>query len=59
MFDKDGEGTIFAVEFKHILATMGEALNDKELAEVMKEVDTGQKGMINYKAFSEEIFGES
>lgn len=57
VFDKDGEGQISALEFKHILANMGEALTDKEIAEVMKDVDIDSKGMINYRAFAAEIFG--
>jgi calmodulin len=59
VFDKDGEGMISAVEFKHILSTMGEKLSEKDLKEVMKEVTIDSKGMINYKDFSVEIFGES
>jgi calmodulin len=55
VFDKDGEGFISEVEFKHILTTMGEALSEKELAEVLEEVEISD-GQINYKAFADEIF---
>ena len=57
VFDKDGEGQIPAVEFKHILTNMGEALSEKEIAEVMKDVNI-RDGMINYVAFADEIFGK-
>mmetsp|Transcript_72141 Transcript_72141/g.108894 ORF Transcript_72141/g.108894 Transcript_72141/m.108894 type:complete len:146 (-) Transcript_72141:86-523(-) len=56
VFDKDGEGFISAVEFKHILTNMGEALSEKEMQEVMSEVEIGSNGKINYKAFADEIF---
>jgi calmodulin len=56
VFDKDGNGFISAVEFKHILVTMGEALSEKEITEVMKEVDIGSDGMINYNDFASIIF---
>ena len=59
VFDKDGEGLITAAEFRHILVNMGESLSDKELAEVMNDVDITKNGMINYKTFAEEIYGES
>jgi Ca2+-binding EF-hand superfamily protein len=56
VFDKDGNGFILAVEFKHILVTMGEALSEKEISEVMKEIDMDSKGMINYNEFASIIF---
>ena len=56
VFDKDGNGYISAAEFKHVLTNMGEALSEKEISEVMKEVDIGSDGMINYKNFADEIF---
>jgi calmodulin len=56
VFDKDGQGFISAVEFKHILTNMGEALSEKEMQEVMSEVDIGSDGNINYMAFADEIF---
>jgi calmodulin len=56
VFDKDGNGYISAVEFKHILVTMGEALSEKEIKEVMKEVDIDSHGMINYNEFASIIY---
>mmetsp|Transcript_82785 Transcript_82785/g.114957 ORF Transcript_82785/g.114957 Transcript_82785/m.114957 type:complete len:146 (+) Transcript_82785:75-512(+) len=56
VFDKDGQGMISAAEFKHILCNMGESLGEREITEVMSEVEIDSKGMINYKAFADQIF---
>ena len=56
VFDKDGTGYISAVEFKHILTNMGEALSEREMAEVMNEIEVGSNGKIDYQAFAEEVF---
>ena len=56
MFDTAGGGQIPAAEFRHILTNMGEALSEKEIKEVMSEVDIDSGGMIDYKAFANEIF---
>ena len=55
VFDKDGTGTIPIAEFKHICTGMGEALSEREMAEVIRELDTGT-GMLNYKVFAEQIY---
>ena len=57
VFDKDGSGMIPLAEFKHICSAMGEALSEKEMLEVMKEIDVGSDGMINYKSFASDIYG--
>eukprot|EP00934_Nitzschia_sp_Nitz4_P007700 Nitzschia sp. Nitz4//scaffold8_size234185//201949//202380//NITZ4_001295-RA/size234185-processed-gene-0.133-mRNA-1//1//CDS//3329559920//7690//frame0 len=58
VFDKDGSGFIPVAEFKHICTAMGEALSDKEMSEVMQELDVGSDGMLNYRQFAEVLFGE-
>lgn len=54
VFDKDGSGMIPLAEFKHICCAMGEALSEREMAEVLREIDTG--GMLNYRQFAEQIY---
>lgn len=56
VFDKDGTGLIPATEFKHICCAMGEALSEKEMAEIMREIDIGKDGMINYRILAEQIY---
>jgi len=56
VFDKDGTGMIPAAEFKHICTAMGEAMSEKEMAEILREIDIGSDGMINYKLLAEQIF---
>lgn len=56
VFDKDGEGFLSAVEFQHILTNMGEALSEREMSQVMQEVQINSSGKINYKVFADEIF---
>ena len=43
MFDRDGNGTITAVEFRTALTTMGERFSEEEVDEMMMEAD--QNGM--------------
>lgn len=56
VFDKDGSGMIPATEFKHICTAMGEALSQKEMAEVMREIHIESDGMINYRMLAEQIY---
>ena len=56
VFDKDGTGFIPAAEFKHICCAMGEALSEREMGEVMREIDIGSDGMINYRVLAEQIY---
>mmetsp|Transcript_67970 Transcript_67970/g.196924 ORF Transcript_67970/g.196924 Transcript_67970/m.196924 type:complete len:145 (+) Transcript_67970:146-580(+) len=56
VFDKDGTGFIPATEFKHICCAMGEALSEKEIAEVLRDIDIGSDGMINYRVLAEQIY---
>ena len=56
VFDKDGTGSIPVTEFKHICTAMGEALSEKEMAEILREIDIGSDGMINYRMLAEQIY---
>lgn len=57
VFDKDGSGMMPITEFRHICTAMGEALSEKEMAEVMSELaEVGSDGMLNYRQFAELIY---
>ncbi|KAL3935017.1 MAG: hypothetical protein SGBAC_009384 [Bacillariaceae sp.] len=57
VFDQDGSGLIPVTEFRHVLSTMGEALSQEEMAEVMSEVEP-QDGNVDYREFSNMIFAD-
>ncbi len=56
VFDKDGSGFIPVAEFKHICCAMGEQLSEKEMGEVLREIDIGSDGMVNYRVLAEQIY---
>jgi calmodulin len=56
VFDKDGTGFIPVTEFKHICCAMGEAMSEKEMAEILRDIDIGSDGMINYRMLAEQLF---
>lgn len=56
VFDKDGSGMIPLAEFKHVCTAMGEALSEKEMAEILREIDGGSSGMLDYRQFAEQIY---
>lgn len=57
VFDQDGTGKISVSEFRHVLTSMGEALGDQELMDVMSETEV-ENGFIDYKDFANMIFGD-
>ncbi len=52
MFDKDGDGFIDALELRHLLTNLGEKLTDKEVDEMIREVDVDGDGKVNYSGRS-------
>jgi len=47
-FDKTGEGYVSAAEVRRMLTTMGEALTDEELDQMMLQIPKDGDGMIPY-----------
>lgn len=51
VFDKEGDGYISAAELRYVLTNLAEKLTDEEVDELLKEVQIGQDGRINYVDF--------
>jgi len=49
VFDRDGSGVISAAELRHVMTSMGEKLSDREIDELLREVDVDRDGQINYE----------
>ena len=50
-FDQDKDGVITKLELKYLLLSLGEKLENEEIDEIVKEIDTSGEGKINYKDF--------
>ncbi|OIW34165.1 EF-hand [Coniochaeta ligniaria NRRL 30616] len=51
VFDKDGSGTISAIELRAVLQHLGENLTDDDLDEMLKMADKNGDGNIDYEEF--------
>ncbi|KXJ24804.1 Calmodulin [Exaiptasia diaphana] len=51
VFDRNGDGSITAMELRSAMASLGEKLSDDELAEMMREADLDGDGVINFEEF--------
>ncbi|KAJ2160215.1 myosin II light chain [Coemansia sp. RSA 552] len=49
VFDRDGNGYISAGELRYVLTSLGEALSDAEVDELLKGVQMDKHGNINYE----------
>ncbi|KAJ2345355.1 myosin II light chain, partial [Coemansia sp. RSA 2618] len=49
VFDRDGGGFISAGELRYVLTSLGEALSDAEVDELLKGVPMDKHGNINYE----------
>ena len=49
VFDRDNTGFISAAELKHVLTNIGEKLSDKEVDELIREIDVDRNGQVNYE----------
>ncbi|XP_009862438.1 myosin light chain 3, skeletal muscle isoform isoform X7 [Ciona intestinalis] len=51
VFDKENNGTVMGAELRHVLASLGEKMNEEEIEQLMVgQEDTN--GCVNYEAFS-------
>ena len=48
VFDKNGEGCIDAADFKVTLRTLGEPVDEDDIAEILKVAEVAGDGKINY-----------
>jgi calcium-dependent protein kinase len=53
MFDKDGSGTIDAVEIKEALGMGGDDTMNDKIQDIMKQVDDNGDGEISFDEFKE------
>ena len=49
VFDRSGSGLISTDDIRDVLVGLGEAVTDRELADMMREADSDRDGFINYK----------
>mmetsp|Transcript_8054 Transcript_8054/g.13912 ORF Transcript_8054/g.13912 Transcript_8054/m.13912 type:complete len:152 (+) Transcript_8054:56-511(+) len=59
LFDKDGDGFLSAPELKHVMASLGENLTDKDIDEMMIEADKDGDGLVSYNEFKTIIMGKN
>jgi len=53
--DKEGNGTIMAAELRHILTTLGEPLDHKEVDQLLKRVEQDGAGNVFYGSYIDQI----
>lgn len=51
MFDKDGDGTITVLELGTVMRSLGRKTTEKEVKDMIKEVDTDGNGEIDFDEF--------
>mmetsp|Transcript_32215 Transcript_32215/g.84475 ORF Transcript_32215/g.84475 Transcript_32215/m.84475 type:complete len:178 (+) Transcript_32215:129-662(+) len=51
VFDKEKTGKVSAAELRHVIANLGEKVDDDEIEDMMKEADTDGSGTIDYNEF--------
>ncbi|KAJ3016660.1 UNVERIFIED_CONTAM: hypothetical protein HDU68_012098 [Siphonaria sp. JEL0065] len=51
LFDKDGDGTITAIELGTVMRSLGQHPTDEELKDLMNEVDEDGNGSIEFNEF--------
>ncbi|KAF8310471.1 EF-hand protein [Clavulina sp. PMI_390] len=55
VFDKEGNGFIGAGELRYVLTQLGEKMSDEEVDELLKGVQIGPDGSVNYENFTRTI----
>eukprot|EP00800_Vazella_pourtalesii_P008663 TRINITY_DN22442_c0_g1_i1.p1 TRINITY_DN22442_c0_g1~~TRINITY_DN22442_c0_g1_i1.p1 ORF type:complete len:167 (-),score=51.68 TRINITY_DN22442_c0_g1_i1:372-872(-) len=58
-FDREGDGTLLAVELRQILTNMGDRLTEDEVEEMLDEVDIDANGRIDYRKLAKIITAKS
>ncbi|XP_059084241.1 neo-calmodulin-like [Tigriopus californicus] len=58
VFDRNGDGYISKIEFKHCMMHFGEQFTDEEVEEMIAEADSNKDGKIDYTEFSQMILKE-
>jgi calmodulin len=53
ILDRNHDGTISINEFKHILMDLGQKLSEKEVEEIIQDIDFNEDGKLNYREFVE------
>jgi len=58
VFDKEGNGFIGAGELRYVLTQLGEKMTDEEVDELLKGVQIGADGNVNYESFVRTILSQ-
>ncbi|KAG8839068.1 SCF ubiquitin ligase complex subunit cdc4 [Serendipita sp. 400] len=58
VFDKEGNGYIGAGELRYVLTQLGEKMTDEEVDELLKGVQIGADGNVNYESFVRTILSQ-
>ncbi|KAH9475923.1 Myosin regulatory light chain cdc4 [Psilocybe cubensis] len=58
VFDKEGNGFIGAGELRYVLTQLGEKMTDEEVDELLKGVQVGADGNVNYESFVRTILSQ-
>jgi len=58
VFDKESNGYVLAVEIQHVLGSLGENLNQEEVAKIFKDVEVNSNGMMKYEDFVKHIMAD-
>ncbi|KAG9042159.1 SCF ubiquitin ligase complex subunit cdc4 [Tulasnella sp. UAMH 9824] len=58
VFDKEGNGFIGAGELRYVLTQLGEKMTDAEVDELMKGVQVGPDGNVNYETFTRMLLSQ-
>ncbi|KAI8612208.1 calmodulin [Chytriomyces sp. MP71] len=51
LFDQDGDGQISTTEIGTVIRSLGQNISQKELQELIKEVDASKKGSVDFGEF--------
>ena len=58
VFDRDGNNTIPASEFRHILTNLGEKLDDSDVDDMIRETGIATDGHIDIDQFAKALFAK-